>query len=284
MNLSRNDINGSCRYLVIYLSMTIVLAFLIMSCTSDTQEKRSGSSKQAENRGLLLSEIQNRDGVYLKRDDKFFSLDNAGLHEVKDRRQFGRRADGSWLVGNLKTTNTLYDTDQIVYVGQKPEVYGLNFRGFTNDQIFKKFSGSVRVWDQRGLSEAYTHINGAEIRGNNGFQRHFINTRLERVISDTIHRIDLLTGDKGQEFTFGRFQGTNWQETKRIINSEAYSATRIQSSFETTLNGYFVLLFSTGNYQYLNFRVREMDTIGYGVDMPRDVSKARIVKVANMIQ
>jgi hypothetical protein len=182
----------------------------------------------------------------------------------------------------------LLPTDRLVYVGgerREPRLYIANFEGYIARDLslmgtystrgplsyvniddlrepgFIQFAGGPPSFSSpfSVFSERYTHLNGEEITGNplletNVFWRGHRMVRGTGLMEGAIPRQTegvFLTGNPGQIFTFGRWEGTNWQESEVTVNRELYTIFPIEHEVERTLEGYFYLNFPKPENGYL---------------------------------
>jgi len=209
-----------------------------------------------------LEEIQNRSGIYIKRNNRFYQIPGGWLdstfRDVNYSSDFRARPPNTRVVVRLSDAEILqlYPTDQLVYVGGRPRIFELEIQGFTAG--IQPFSRRSRgSWDIGGevvgypgawaTGVWYTRMNDVVIDHIPDISNYFFAVPDSRVGSRNLqglsHADYILNGAYGQVFTFGRFSGTTWHETTYVANLEFYRISELASFTETTRHGYFYLDF-----------------------------------------
>ena len=193
---------------------------------------------------LTLGQIQNTDGVYIKRGDRFLRITNRGVGEFSPRT----------IALNPETYvhHVLEYGDQLVFVRQEPRLYNLLSHGFMplyhNMAVFSQFRyigapieflPSHLDWMAGAHGAGYTHLNGVEIANNPHVQNYIYRINLRMPILSGI-----LIGQRNQEFTLGRWQGTNFIETVITADIEFFTRASLSHTVERTMDGYFIIDFT----------------------------------------
>jgi len=193
--------------------------------------------------GESLSDIQNKNGVYIKRGDRFFKI---GRHSAKQLDYImltvgGVSYDPNYYIvlGDKSSDEYLrfISDDQLVFVGYEPSFYQLYSLGFTaKNNVLYKFS-----YGEHSLI-GYTHIDGLELSNNPQLRDlHYFKVESgHSMVSGW-----LLVGNKGQELTLGRWEGTSWIEDKVTIDTEFFRVgEKIEYTTTKTYDGYFIIDFN----------------------------------------
>ena len=192
--------------------------------------------------GYTLSEIQGRDGVYIKRGDRFFPLEEM---------EYASRGT-SYIITRLDDDFGHLPADsQLVYVGNvRIRVYRVSFLLYAAGTDERHLGGTVEllqsVADNRlsHSGDTWWGLNGVEIDRDEGIpgqlQPHF-HSYLDGLGSWIRHT---LTGYPNQSFTLSRWEGTTLVEWDVSIDRRMLERIgMVETTYERTLDGYFYLNF-----------------------------------------
>lgn len=243
----RNKRNPARLVTLTILAVVVGLIILLIANTSGTDEndesgletaeagERTLSSEEdfampeepqpePEPEGLTLEEIQGREGVYAKRGDRFIPLHSSSQ-------------SNEYLIDDFME---LPINDQLVFVGNTPRVYRLSLQYYTIQHRSMTLENGL----PRGGFRGFTSVNGIDISEGIPTQLRDYFVEWGRGQPTTGFVMYHPVGLPGQEFTFGRWDGTEWIEWVETINEKVVLVDPIESTYEITFDGYFYLDFS----------------------------------------
>ena len=190
--------------------------------------------------GLSLSEIQNKEGVYIKQEDRFYKIAMHGANVISTVALELARYSTTYEIfidGNSNEYWEFMPDDQLVYVGSAPSFHSLSSLGFTaKNYVAYNHSYYNDLWG------GYTHINGVDITNNSQLrEQHYF--KVETGHSNVYGW--LLVGNEGQELTLGKWEKTSWIENKVVTDKEFFRiGSKIDYTTTQTYDGYFIINFN----------------------------------------
>ncbi|MCL2200101.1 MAG: stalk domain-containing protein [Defluviitaleaceae bacterium] len=266
--------------------LVIALNFVVLMTSTTVYASQSAG-------WLSLNEIQNRQGVYIKRDNRFLPLQMNNIAVTT--------ANNTLAITENTNSVLMLPGDRIVYVNLHPPRltistgfmgylagYPFRFRDtayFYSANIVENVNAHIQFATPNNDAPRYTYLNGHPIPNNPLLETNVLWPENRNMFGGLTRGIRFI-GDRGDRFTLGRWQGTNWIETVIVAeNRRIYTAEQVATEIERTLNGYFYLNFEMPSEGYMlvafsgygqwNASVQSLIRFGGGVaQVPRPITPA----------
>jgi len=182
-----------------------------------------------------LDQIQNRSGVYIKRDGMFLLL--SGQQGIANR-----------TIGIVGTSADRYPSmranDQLVFVGHEPRILSLSPRGF-----YTTNTGHFGLHGSGGYGVVYSgrnfhYVNDQRVRHGTFDNPHSNYFRSVMTMGGRTNHY-MVSNTRGSVITLSGWQGTNEIRQDFVVNRRVYTPTLIDTSIRRTPNGYFYLDINT---------------------------------------